>query len=232
MNERLCCYHDSRWYGPGRVGRTFRPRHALVTMHLWFLHKRLIADGYDKSTALGIQEELFRIMWDDTTCRIRQQGVNELLVNKNLEKVQRYTFLHLTHYDHCFTPQFLDKPYERMQELRQLIWTHLFVKDEAMEHRYDHLDRFVWYVEANVQNILLDWPDEYYRQARVRWVDLPSFDNLIEADGSPLEPQPIHPEDVLPPPWRRNITSSGIEYYWNAETLESRWERPTELTAS
>ena len=40
------------------------------------------------------------------TCRIRQTGAMELAVNKHLQKVQQYTFLHLTHYDHCFTPQF------------------------------------------------------------------------------------------------------------------------------
>lgn len=194
-------------------------------MHLWFLHKRLVADEIDKDTALMIQEELFNIFWEDTTCRIRQQGINELLVNKNLMKVQQYTFLHLTHYDHAFT-DFLDKPEERLKELRRIVWQHIMIRDPEAEHLTDHLDRMAWYIESQYQNIILEWPDEYYRKGRVAWVDLPDFSNLIDADGRILPNQDVHPDDVLAEPWRRNITLKGIEYYWNPITMESRWEKP------
>lgn len=194
-------------------------------MHIWFLHKRLISDEYDKDVALMIQEELFNILWEDTTCRIRQQGVNELVVNKNLLKVQQYTFLHLTHYDHAFT-EFLDKPEERLKELRKIIWTHVLVRDEKAKRRSDHLDRLAWYVETNYQNIMMDWPDQYYRQARVKWVDLPDFSDMKDSSGEILPDNPLHPDDVLPFPWQKNITLKGIDYYWNPETMESSWERP------
>lgn len=216
---------DPRWFGPGRVNRDFRGRHALLTMHIWFLHKRLISDGVDKDTALLIQEELFNILWDDTTCRIRQQGVQELTVNKLLMQVQQYTFLHLTHYDHAYT-EFLDKPAERMMELRRIVWQHILVRDPEAEHRVDHLDRIAWYIEANYQNIVMDWPDEYYRQARVAWVDLPDFTRMRDADGTILSENPVHPEDVLPAPWLRNITMRGTEYYWNPITRASTYEKP------
>jgi|UPI000581B288 cytochrome b pre-mRNA-processing protein 3 len=218
---------DPRWYGPAGIGREFRPRHALLTLHLWFLHKRLAADEFDKETALMIQEELFNILWEDTTCRIRQQGVNELAVNKNLMKVQQYTFLHLTHYDHAYSA-FLDKPEERLKELRKIVWMHIFVRDAQVERRTDQLDRIAWYIEANYQNIMMDWPDEYYRHARVKWVDLPDFSNLKDASGKIMEETPVHADDVLPHPWRRNITLKGTFYYWNPETMLSSWERPTE----
>lgn len=215
----------SRWYGPGRIGREFRPRHAMLTMHIWFLHKRLIADIVDKQTALMIQEELFNILWLDTTCRIRQQGVNELLVNKNLLQVQQYTFMHLTHYDHCYT-EFLNKPAQRLKELRKIVWQHILVRDEESEFRTDQLNRMAWYIEANYQNIMLDWPDEYYRESRVAWIDLPNFANMKDVDGTVMSDQPCHPEDLLPNPWQRNITNRGIEYYWNPDTRQSSWERP------
>ena len=73
------------WFGPGRVPRDFRNRHALLTMHIWFLHKRLISDNIDKENALMLQEELFNMFWDDTTYRIRKEGVRELLVNKTVK---------------------------------------------------------------------------------------------------------------------------------------------------
>lgn len=216
---------DPRWFGPGRIGREFRPRHALLTMHIWFLHKRLIADTTDRNLALMIQEELFNILWDDSLCRIRQRGINELSVNKHLTQVQQYTFLHLTHYDHAYT-EFLTKPDMRLKELRKIVWQHILVRDSEAEHRHDHLDRMAWYVEANYQNITMEWPDPYYRQARVAWVDLPDFSGMKDANGKLMEENPIHPDDVLPEPWLRNITTSGVEYYWNPKTLKSSWDRP------
>jgi cytochrome b pre-mRNA-processing protein 3 len=181
----------------------------------------------DKNQALMIQEELFNILWDDTTCRIRQQGVNELMVNKSLLQVQQYTFLHLTHYDHTYT-EFLDKPAERLKELRKVVWQHVLVRDEDAEHRNDHLDRIAWYIESNYQNIVMEWPDEYYRDARVKWVNLPDFSNLNDKNGNLMEDNPIDADDVLPEQWLRNITNEGTEYYWNPVTGKSTWERPTE----
>lgn len=136
---------DPRWYGPGRIGRDFRSRHAIQTMHLWFVHRRLIVDSgqlgkmmakmdgndaddngneqqqlngiYNNNNeaeddygaqeerqymALRVQEELFDIFWNDTTCRVRKEGVYELAVNKTVMSVQQYTFLHLFTYDHVY----------------------------------------------------------------------------------------------------------------------------------
>lgn len=148
------------------------------------------------------------------------------MVNKNLLQVQQYTFLHLTNYDHVYT-ELLEKPEERLQELRNIVWRHILVKDEDVEHQIDHLDRIAWYIEANYQNIMIHWPDEYYRDARVAWVDLPDFSNMRDANGRIMEEQPVNPDDVLPDPWLQNITLKGLDYYWNPETREVRWDRPT-----
>lgn len=195
-------------------------------MHIWFLHKRLIHDDIDKERALMIQEELFNILWEDTMCRIRREGVNELLVNKNLLKVQQYTFIHLTHYDHAYT-EFLDKPEDRMKELRKIVWQHILVREEEAENRLDQLDRIAWYIEANYQNIMMHWPDEYYRQGRVSWVNLPDFSGMLDEDGKVMEENPVDPDDVLPDPWLKNITLRGVDYYWNPRTNKSSWDRPT-----
>jgi cytochrome b pre-mRNA-processing protein 3 len=222
----LLLLFSRRWYGPGRIGRDFRPRHAMLTMHVWFLHKRLLADTYDTETALSIDEEFFTIFWDDTTSRIRKAGVTEMAVNKMLMQVQQYTFLHLTHYDHIYS-QFLDKPEERLIELRKLVAHHIFVRDPKYEQSTDHLDRIAWYIDMNYRNIMLVWPDAYYREARVQWVDCPDFTNIRDEHGRILPNIPVDPEDLLPEPWLRNITRRGDEYYWNPITRESRWIRPT-----
>ena len=198
-------------------------------MHLWFYHKRLISDTTDEDFAVLTQEELFHILWDDTVCRIRAQPtVQELFVNKYLSQVQQYTFLHLTHYDHVYTTEkFLAEPVKRLQELRNLVWQHIFIRDPEYEHATDLLDRYAAYIDANYRNIVLEWPDEYYRQARVAWVNLPDFTGVTDSSGRhALADKPIHPDDVLPAPWLRNTTRRGIEYYWNPATGESVWERP------
>ena len=45
----------SRWFTEARIPYEFRPRHALLTMHVWFLHKRLLADRVDSHLALLVQ---------------------------------------------------------------------------------------------------------------------------------------------------------------------------------
>jgi hypothetical protein len=53
--------------------------------------------------------------------------------------------------------------------------------------------------------------------------------NTVQLDG--MQEEVVHiaqPEDVgLPPGWRYIKTEDGNDYYWNDETEESCWERPT-----
>lgn len=285
----------SRWYGPGRIPRTFRSRHAMVTMHLWFLHKRLIAANVpngpllgDHDTALRVQEELFEIFWNDTLCRIRAEGVREMSVTKSLLQVQQFTFLHLFHYDHIYqhlasSQSHLDHPKDasapgeeedgdastesfpaapatpppimegadqgdveeidplsvldpsldlrkvenRITELKKLIWMHIMVRDPQAKESDDHLTRLAWYIEAQYQNILVDWPGQYVSEARVAWVEPPDFHRLETNKGKVLPDIPIHTDDLLPEPWLTNITLRGATYYWNPKTGQSQWERPS-----
>lgn len=64
----------------GLVGTDFRSKQVLLMIHIWILHKRLISDGKD---GLLLQEALFDALWEDTSNRIRGQGVNELSVRKS-----------------------------------------------------------------------------------------------------------------------------------------------------
>lgn len=188
----------------------------------------MLADLIEPEVALAVDEELFSILWDDTTCRIRQAGVYELAVNKHLLQVQQYTFQHLTHCDHCYSkPEFRENPIDRLQELRRLVWHHWFQNDPAVVLKniddensttYDHLDRICWYIDVNYRNIMLDLPDVYYRESRIAWIDLPDF--------GPFNTIELHDDDILAQPWLRNITTRGVEYYWNPDTGESSYERP------
>jgi len=110
------------------LSSSLRQHHAMLTLHIWFLHRRLLAETqlpnnnesndehkHDKnstSTAatttkgkgsfqLMIQEELFDTFWNDTQARIRAAGVHELSVNKFLKELQQQSMLQMTQYDHA-----------------------------------------------------------------------------------------------------------------------------------
>lgn len=200
-------------------------------MHVWFLHKRLLADRHDPHRAALIQEELFDIFWTDSSNRMRAHGVNEWLISKNLKKVQQYTFMHLFHYDHCYSGDLLSSPEARLAELKNLVKTHVLLlspdDDAASRLHDDHAERVAWYVETQYQNVLLDMPDSFFDKARIAWADLPSFEAMVDGNtGGVLPNQPVHPDDRLPLGWVRNIANDGTYYYWNVHTREARWEHP------
>jgi WW domain/Ubiquinol-cytochrome C chaperone len=182
-----------------------------------------------ESAPMLLQQELFHILWDDTTCRIRQAGVSEMSVNTQLKKVQQYTFVHLTHYDYIYSDLVVKSkvsPLERLKELRKLIFQHVYLKkDEMMEPRQValYLDRLAWYIDLNFQNICLQLPNEYLQQGRILWTDLPDFESIVP-DNQDVT---LSPDDVLPAPWLTNITLRGTTYYWNPITMQSTWDRPT-----
>lgn len=201
-------------------------------MHLWFLHRRLLLDETDPHRAALIQEELFDIFWTDSSNRMRAHGVNEWLINKNLKTVQQYTFMHLFHYDHCYsTTTLLADPDARLDELKNLVKTHILLlspdDENAARLHDDHAERIAWYVETQYQNIVHDMPESFFNKARIAWVDLPSFHNLVDGNtGNVMPDVPVHPDDQLPIGWVKNIANDGTYYYWNIHTREATWDRP------
>jgi hypothetical protein len=73
----------------GKIKRDFKSMHMLQLLHVWLIHRRLIAniDG-NESESKELQEQLFDRLWDDTQQRIRGQGLPELSVNTQLKAVQ------------------------------------------------------------------------------------------------------------------------------------------------
>jgi Ubiquinol-cytochrome C chaperone len=190
-----------------------------------------------------VDTELFNIFWDNTLCRIRSLKVYELSVNKHLGTVQQYSLVHMLMYDHAYSAK-LD-PDQRQHHLRQVVysqWLHprataqtLDNDDDVVELYYrctaDHIDRLVWYIDTQYRNIVEDCPESRFASGQVPWVDLPDFANYHDASVPDAfvptdEPVPLHPEDVLPFPWRSNMTNRGWTYYWNPQTREATWERP------
>mmetsp|Transcript_12133 Transcript_12133/g.17690 ORF Transcript_12133/g.17690 Transcript_12133/m.17690 type:complete len:312 (-) Transcript_12133:295-1230(-) len=215
---------DPIWYNEGRIGRQFRPRHAMLTLHVWLLHKRLLADTNDPHSSLLIQEELFDILWNNARARIRAEGVNELTVNKHLKDVQQITFQQCTHLDHAFSNFDTTSFEKRSEEIAAAIWMHILLKDE--EAYNDHIRRLTAYVEYQFANIVHHLPEEFFREGRIGWGNIPDFSNMIDNEGNPMDDATIFEDDWLPENWTRAITEAGETYYWDIKTSQSQWERP------
>ena len=171
---------NSEWYGPGRMGRDFRSRHAILTFHIWLIHKRLLlqenleqqqpsqgenvvsddssiiprSSRKDYNMCKDMDVELFNIFWDNTTCRIRALNVYELSVNKHLQNVQKYTFIHLVQYDHCYSAEMLRNPTDRLNYLRELVQLQ-WLRPKSMDQRNKAYDQGIQWDDDENQNKML-----------------------------------------------------------------------------
>lgn len=60
------------------VGKEFRHKQSLHVIHVWMLHRKLMTLGNDGS---HLDECLYDELWGETSVRIRQVGVSELMVS-------------------------------------------------------------------------------------------------------------------------------------------------------
>jgi len=229
----------AQWFeGSNALPTSFRPTHALLSMHVWFLHRRLIASK-DKKQSLVLQEELFDIFWNDTQARIRAVGVNELTVNKHLKDAQRATFVHITQYDHAFE-QHPDDQTKRFEVICDAVWRNILmdgIKDEKDAEEDDVDDEMIRrlgaYVEYQYVNIVHQLPEEYFRQGRIAWGNIPDLtfkkESAEKEDGNVdtnEELENVRGMEFLKDNWVQVLTDAGHPYYWNKETNETSWASP------
>lgn len=156
---RSCAVQASHptWTRHGRVEDDFRPRHALIMAHVWMVHRRL----HDANSKL-LQEAVFDELWEDTTRRVRGTGVPELMVNKHLTDVQKYSFAAAIEYDTALQAD------DKTDHLAAAVWRHVFLAKEddkiTVEHCNDvatymlaQLDMLSTLTLADVTDAKLDW---------------------------------------------------------------------------
>lgn len=66
-----------QWIKVVGLNNDFRTKHGLILLHLWVLDKRVVLEG---PKASRIREALFDCFWEDTSSRLRANGVPELSV--------------------------------------------------------------------------------------------------------------------------------------------------------
>jgi len=242
---------DPAWYGKHKVPISFRPQHALLSMHVWFLHKRLIVNSEINKTVsnatkgantpannLLIDEELFDIFWNDTRSRIRAvEGIHELTLNKHLKDAQQATFLQCTQYDHAFLDFGDDDPNGRFQVICDAVWKHVLGgEDDADDELIRRLGAYVMY---QAENVISSLPEEYFVEGRVNWGSMPDLDSdRLVADTGSNEDGIGSSHGILDARgrglerldekgiWMKVLTDAGHPYFWNTDTNVTCWEQP------
>ena len=236
--------HNSQWYAntPNEEGNKLKPDfreiHAMLSMHVWFVHRRLFMENQmlsdvdtKKQENLLLQEEIFDLFWIDTQARIRAQDVNELTVNKHIQNAQKMTFVHCTQYDHAFA-EYPNDVNKRFEVICDAVWKHVLSgKEDASD---DLIRRIGAYVEYQMDNVVFRLPDDYFNDGRVAWGNIPEFsvDNR-SSSGSDSETSdddklsgPSRGMTFLQNNWVQLLTIAGEPYYWNMDTNETKSERP------
>lgn len=124
----------------GKVPSDFRSKHAVLMLHIWMVHKRLLDDNIPHGK--DVQEALFDYLWEDTCARIRQQKVNEMSVNKHLKNVQAFTFKLCIELDQSLKVPTED---EIIVDVGGAIWRSVYDRNESLsdEHVLEFA-RYAW----------------------------------------------------------------------------------------
>mgnify|MGYP000548392384 CR=1 FL=1 len=197
------------WYREGLIKREFRSKHHLIMLHCWLIHKRLISEEGGKV----VQEAMFDELWEDTSNRIRNVGVNELSINKHLKDVQGYSFRYCIELDEALTKE---TPDEVKEEIGGALWRFNFLRDDDVEA--DHVMKMADYVYREHES-LKDVSLAAMCEGRVAFGRPPRWDTTTTSSSSMSSV-------VEDGEWKRAITNEGKEYFWNSTTRESRWTLP------
>jgi len=206
----------------GGVADNFKATQALITCHVWAVHRRLIKEG-DAGKALD--RAVFERFWEDARSRIRFTDVPELTVDRHLGNVQNLSFENMCLFDHCLT--FEDES-EQIEKLCGGIWRAVYDMDEAVQE--DTAVELARYLKTEAET-LDDVSFEALKEGRVEWRRPPLFKG--DGDAASCDATTIGNLDytessddleAFESPWRIEWTLRGDTYFWHEDTFETTWD--------
>ena len=217
----------SEWYKYGLIGSEFRSIQTLIVIHLWLLHKRLLAIG---SEGKIIEEALFDELWEDTSDRIRNLGIDELSVDKNLKAVQSYSFSCCVSLDHAFT---YDDKDTIINEIGGVLWRFAYLRNDDIDP--DHILIMANYIYKEHNDLkLID--DDAILNGKVAFGSLPIFNinnnstiNNNNKNNDSKKNNNNDDDNNSINIWKKAIAHGGKIYYWNTQTRETTWNKPKDF---
>lgn len=204
---------QNKWFTELALPHTWITEHCLLALHVWIFHNRFKVDYNVPGEFNGrrLQEEIFQKFWDDTIKRIRNAGVSEMSVTRQLEHVQKLTFDDFFTYDAAIKVENDDN-----MELAAALWKGVF--READNANTEAVIKLADYTKREVFNILLQPPEDVYR-GWITWGPI-----VGESEAERLERQ----RSMLSGEWREGIALNGRLFFYHTTTHERRWDPPTE----
>jgi hypothetical protein len=204
---------QSAWWGSLRLPRTWMAEHALIALHVWVLATRLKVDYNVRDVEFSgrrMQAELFERFWQDTVIRIRNAGVVELSVNKQLQTVQRVTLDDFQGYDEAMKTVGEDEG----MELAAALWRGVFREDEGADTAA--VLALADYAVGEVFNVALQPREDVYRG----WV------SWGPAVGETGDERVARQRAMLEGQWRDALDVRGRLFFYHTTSGERRWDPP------
>jgi cytochrome b pre-mRNA-processing protein 3 len=206
---------QNAWWEALRLPRTWITEHSLLALHVWILHNRFKVDYNVEPAEFNgrrMQEELFERFWEDTTRRIRNAGIAELSVGKQLESVQRITLDDMHAYDAAVRTLEEDDG----MELAAAVWRgvyreHAGADTEAVLALADYARRETLALVAQPR-------EDVYRG----WI---SWGPCV---GETQEDRLARQRRMLEGEWREALDPAGRVFFYHTSTHERAWEPPAE----
>lgn len=225
----------------GGFPSNFRTTHTLLMLHIWMVHKRLLKEG---KLGKQIQECLFDELWEDTSHRIRGEGIPEISVNKNLKDIQGYSFKVSIELDQALTYEDEEKVMDEMGKspwilygaenitvpfsLGGALWRSLYNRDDSVEE--EKILALAKYFRSE-QLSLLQIPKLALLEGRIRWGQLPNESDILQQSREKRKPltssmsttglSAISEMNVGKVEWREAVAPDGRIYYWYVIVVET-----------
>ncbi|OQR84207.1 hypothetical protein ACHHYP_13726 [Achlya hypogyna] len=209
----------------------FRSQQALLILHVWIVHRRLIGaktpnapkDKVDPGKLL--QEALFDRLWEDTTVRIRNQNVSELTVNKHLHEVQQRSFNQCVAYDQYFAS------HGAKRSLSEAISKHVLnVEPSSKPSQTALLTAYVQRELKTIQKVLVIEEGPEMPLEALETGDLPWGPPLANPGNMTYDDDEFDLIGQRYGNWRSALDVRGTRYFWNLTTRFSSWDKPTDAT--
>lgn len=186
--------------------RTFITEHSLLTLHVWLLHKRFMMDFHEPGLFCGrvADRELFQAFWDDTINRIRNVGVTELSVNKQLENIQKASFVDMLEYDAAIRSD------DDNMELSAALFKGVFQGDEAA--RVEDVIALADWTRNELLSIVTQPAEDVYRG----WI------TWSPALGESRDERLARQRRLFEGEWREEVQVDGKLTFWHTGTREVR----------
>ena len=206
---------QAAWWDALRLPRSWMAEHALLALHVWVLSTRLKVDYNVRPADFSgrrMQEELCERFWEDAARRIRNAGVVEMSVNKQLQRVQRVTLDDFRGYDEAMKTVGEDEG----MELAAAVWRGVFREDEGADTAA--VLALSDYALGEVLSVATQPREDVYKG----WV------TWSPAVGETLGARLARQRRMLEGEWRDALDGSGRLFFYHTVSQERRWDPPAE----